>query len=420
MFTALTLAVTAVPMEAYALPTCGKTYNFAGNCGDYTTNHVHNHKVVKNTNGDSFVTVKDGIFSMTVDLTRAQIEGGRFDSGVRLGGGTTVTGGDFSGASVTVSGSTNINITGGEFKALEVERSAAASTIDGITIKGSLNVDIRYDMNVVFNNCTFNGTVTITGCNAPGNGKVTFKDCKANGSVVMIDRSVGAGSVMFENSEINASVKNHGTTTTMNGCILLNEPEGSCPITMNNTDIINKKPVASVPDDSISDASVPNDSVSDTSGSDQNHTAVHICEYEWVTVREAGPGVDGEECYRCRECGRVEAVQTIPATAYLTKELYDQIVVVGENGTVTYEFEDFHTISDRLLTTLQERKDVTLVITFTYQNRQYQTTFPAGSDYTELFEDEEMFYGLLGISGRCGIVTVEVPTEEAPAATPAA
>lgn len=139
--------------------------------------------------------------------------------------------------------------------------------------------------------------------------------------------------------------------------------------------------------------------------SEGSHTT---CEYEWVTVREAGAGVDGEEWYQCKHCGRVESVQIIPAASYQTARLYEAVGKAREAETVTYDLGNFHTIADTLLTTLQNRSDVTLVLTFTYQNRCYETTFPKGTDYTELLEDEDFFYGLLGLNGRSGIVTQDV------------
>lgn len=141
---------------------------------------------------------------------------------------------------------------------------------------------------------------------------------------------------------------------------------------------------------------------------DQNAIPVHTCEYEWVTVREAGAGVDGEEWYQCKLCGRVESAQIIPAASYQTARLYEAVGKAREDETVTYDLGNFHTIADTLLTTLQKRSDVTLVLTFTYQNRCYETTFPKGADYTELLEDEDFFYGLLGLNGRSGIVTQDV------------
>lgn len=143
---------------------------------------------------------------------------------------------------------------------------------------------------------------------------------------------------------------------------------------------------------------------------------VHTCQYEWVTVQEAGAAADGEKRLMCKLCGSVETVEILSASDYRYAQLYDAVSLAGEKETVTYDLGNFYTISDRLLTALQNRRDVTLVLTYTCQGRQYETTFPAGADYTELLEDQDSFYGLLGLCGRCQILMKDV-SEEADAGT---
>lgn len=149
------------------------------------------------------------------------------------------------------------------------------------------------------------------------------------------------------------------------------------------------------------------DEQDDTQEQTQNLIPEHVCQYEWVTVREAGVAADGEKQLTCKLCGSVEAVEVISASDYRYAQLYDAVSLAGENETVTYDLENFFTISDKLLTALQSRRDVALVLTFTYQGRQYEALFPAGADYTELLEDQDSFYGLLGLRGRCGISVEE-------------
>ena len=131
----------------------------------------------------------------------------------------------------------------------------------------------------------------------------------------------------------------------------------------------------------------------------------HVCQYEWETVREASAGQDGLERYLCKLCGDVQATLTIPASQYQVQELYTKVTGAGTGETVTYDMGQIHTVCDKLFTRLQERSDITLILTYRYKGTDYQTTFPAGADYTELLEDEEQFYGMLGLKGRCGIVT---------------
>ena len=136
-----------------------------------------------------------------------------------------------------------------------------------------------------------------------------------------------------------------------------------------------------------------------------NRIPAHVCQYEWEVVREVSADQDGLEQYLCKLCGNVQSTLTVPASHYQVQELYTKVTGAGEGETVTYDLGSVHTICDKLFTKLQERKDITLVITYQYKGESYRTTFPAGADYTELMQDTDQFYGMLGLNGRCGIVT---------------
>ena len=136
-----------------------------------------------------------------------------------------------------------------------------------------------------------------------------------------------------------------------------------------------------------------------------NRIPEHVCQYEWEVVREVGADQDGLEQYLCKLCGNVQSTLTIPASHYQVQELYTKVTGAGEGETVTYDLGMVHTVCDKLFTKLQERKDITLVITYQYKGESYRTTFPAGADYTELLQDADQFYGMLGLNGRCEIET---------------
>ena len=136
-----------------------------------------------------------------------------------------------------------------------------------------------------------------------------------------------------------------------------------------------------------------------------NRIPEHVCQYEWEVVREVSADQDGLEQYLCKLCGNVQSTLTIPASQYQVQELYTKVTGAGEGETVTYDTGMVHTVCDKLFTKLQQRKDITLVITYQYKGENYRTTFPAGADYTELMQDADQFYGMLGLNGRCGIVT---------------
>ena len=136
-----------------------------------------------------------------------------------------------------------------------------------------------------------------------------------------------------------------------------------------------------------------------------NRIPAHVCQYEWEVVREVGADQDGLEQYFCKLCGNVQSTLTIPASQYQVQELYTKVTGAADGETVTYDTGMVHTVCDKLFTKLQERKDITLVLTYQYKGESYRTTFPAGADYTELMQDTDQFYGMLGLNGRCGIVT---------------
>ena len=132
----------------------------------------------------------------------------------------------------------------------------------------------------------------------------------------------------------------------------------------------------------------------------------HECSFQWVTTVEPQPGIDGLEEDKCMSCGMVKESQPIPASMATVKNLYGFIKDAPENGNVTIDFGKLHTISDYLLNKMSERSDVTVTISFEYQSAKYEITFPSGTDYSSVLEDEDTMYGYFGIAARLGL-TVE-------------
>ena len=132
----------------------------------------------------------------------------------------------------------------------------------------------------------------------------------------------------------------------------------------------------------------------------------HECSFQWVTTVEPQPGIDGLEEYKCLSCGMVKESQPIPASMGAVKNLQGFIKDAPENGNVTIDFGKLHTISDYLLNKMSERSDVTVTISFEYQSAQYEITFPSGTDYSTVLEDEDTMYGYFGVAARLGL-TVE-------------
>ena len=135
---------------------------------------------------------------------------------------------------------------------------------------------------------------------------------------------------------------------------------------------------------------------------------VHLCNMEWVTTKEPSVGEDGEECYRCSSCGRTEQKMPIPGAVAHVKDFCGFIKDAAQNGLVTYDAKTNTAISDYIIQKMAERRDVTTVISFEYKGEKYQITFSPEADYDALLNDEEQFYGYLGLSGHEGITVEKV------------
>ena len=119
-----------------------------------------------------------------------------------------------------------------------------------------------------------------------------------------------------------------------------------------------------------------------------SNVSSHTHSFSWVTVTEPSVGVDGLEEYRC-SCGLVEQSQVIPGSQFYVKNMFGTIKDAPASGTVEYDAGSWHTISDYVLKMMAERPEVAVTVRFTYKGKNYQITFPAGSDYTAVLNDEE-------------------------------
>ena len=139
----------------------------------------------------------------------------------------------------------------------------------------------------------------------------------------------------------------------------------------------------------------------------------HTCNYVWKTLSEGSAYQDLYEIKSCEICGEVQMINYKRAADFVRERLLEQIKNSRKNWVVVNNLGFYHTLHDEVLVLLTERYDVTLVVTYEYEGIYYQTTFPAGADYSELLQDDVKMYGMPGLNGRCGIVTSvgeEVPS----------
>mgnify|MGYP007028186386 CR=1 FL=1 len=140
--------------------------------------------------------------------------------------------------------------------------------------------------------------------------------------------------------------------------------------------------------------------------SEEAPVEVHEHFYSWVTVQEASTEQDGVEEYRCG-CGAVAGRNVIPASSVVVNGLSDVIKNAPQNGVLQFDSGRMYTLSDYMIKKLSERSDVTTIITFKYEGKDYKMTIPAGVDYSALFADETNFYGYFYFAEAVGAVIEE-------------
>lgn len=131
----------------------------------------------------------------------------------------------------------------------------------------------------------------------------------------------------------------------------------------------------------------------------------HYCSFVWRTISEGSGYQDLVQVYQCDVCNKIDWVYYKTSEGFVRDRLYEQIKDARNQGVIASEFGLCHTVEDSLFTRLTERNDVTVMVTYQYDDNYYQTTFPAGADYSELLQDSEKYYGMPGLNGRCGITT---------------
>lgn len=127
----------------------------------------------------------------------------------------------------------------------------------------------------------------------------------------------------------------------------------------------------------------------------------HTHNFKWVITQAASRTQDGLEELIC-DCGAVSKSNIIPAIQVYVDELYQELDLAQDGGDISYDSGKIYTISDYLIEKLQERTDVTITITFEYNQKKYRMIIPANIDYTALLEDKDRFYGYFYFAKKIG------------------
>lgn len=131
----------------------------------------------------------------------------------------------------------------------------------------------------------------------------------------------------------------------------------------------------------------------------------HKCSYSWKTLSKGSAYSDLYEIQSCDICGEIRMRNYMRSEDFVKENLKKQIKEARKDWVVVSDLGFYHTLHDDVFVWLTERYDVTLVVTYEYEGTYYQTTFPAGADYTEFLQDDVKFYGMPGLNGKCGIIS---------------
>jgi len=79
----------------------------------------------------------------------------------------------------------------------------------------------------------------------------------------------------------------------------------------------------------------------------------------------------------------------------------DKISKAAENATVEMETEIWSSLPKSVMDAIKERRDLTVNLTLTYQNKEYPLSIPAGYDMSVL--EEADWYGVLYLNQFFGV-----------------
>lgn len=129
----------------------------------------------------------------------------------------------------------------------------------------------------------------------------------------------------------------------------------------------------------------------------------HVHNWEWMQIQEATDAQDGVEVRCCTECGQQGESRTIANSAYgvFCGETKDKITGAAENATVEMETEMWSALPKSVMDAIKERRDLTVNLTLTYQNKEYPLSIPAGYDMSVL--EEADWYGVLYLNLFFGV-----------------
>lgn len=133
----------------------------------------------------------------------------------------------------------------------------------------------------------------------------------------------------------------------------------------------------------------------------------HPCDhrYEWDIIDKGTALTDGVMRYQCIYCGDVKYEVPIAAYYIFNKETQEAILEADWNATVVAETPIFISFHEMVQEALTQRSDVTLVVDYHYDGKDYEMTIPAGSgEQLDALFGESRYAGFLYLGGAFATV----------------
>ena len=120
----------------------------------------------------------------------------------------------------------------------------------------------------------------------------------------------------------------------------------------------------------------------------------HVCTYKWIITLEPTLETDGICSYMCEECDGVLRVQPISRYHAILKAMKEEIASAPQGATIELNYDYLESFPKAMVDLIDERRDLTIKITFESQKIEYGFTIPTREEGNKLAEEGVEFYGL--------------------------
>jgi hypothetical protein len=108
--------------------------------------------------------------------------------------------------------------------------------------------------------------------------------------------------------------------------------------------------------------------------SKKNSGKVCVHDYQWTVEREPTITEDGEEVYKCTKCGDISARQPLSAEGFCFLDAEGKVRNAKAGQTLKLNFKQWNSVPKAFFEQLAKRRDITVVIRFTYKHKTYEMT----------------------------------------------